>query len=83
MKKRSRDVSFFCRQTSTGRSFMSLVKTWYSPEAAADKFGIQIDQLMVWVTEGLVRAEKEGEKVVRVNIDDVRIEVETLVSRSD
>lgn len=62
---------------------MSLVKTWYSPEAAADKFGIQIDQLMTWVTEGLVRAEKEGEKVVRVNIDDVRIEVETLVSRSD
>ncbi len=62
---------------------MSLVKTWYSPEAAADKFGIQIEQLMKWVTEGLVRAEKEDEKVVRVNIDDVRIEVETLVSRSD
>jgi hypothetical protein len=37
---------------------------------------------MQWVTEGLVRAEKEGEKVVRVNIDDVRIEVETLVNRS-
>ncbi|MDT8444184.1 MAG: MerR family transcriptional regulator [Desulfuromonadales bacterium] len=61
---------------------MSLVKTWYTPEEAADKFGIQIRQLMQWVTEGLVRAEKEGEKVVRVNIDDVRIEVETLVNRS-
>ena len=61
---------------------MSLVKTWYSPESAADKFGIQIAQLMRWVEEGLVRAEKEDGKVVRVNIDDVRIEVETMVNRS-
>ncbi|MBE0577592.1 MAG: MerR family transcriptional regulator [Desulfuromonadales bacterium] len=61
---------------------MSLVKTWYTPEAAADKFGIQLGKLMEWVSEGLVRAEREGEKVVRVNIDDVRIEVETLVGGS-
>jgi hypothetical protein len=61
---------------------MSLVKTWYTPEAAADKFGIQTDQLMEWVVGGLVRAEREGDEVVRVNIDDVRIEVESMVSRS-
>ena len=61
---------------------MSLVKTWYTPEAAADKFGIQLAQLMAWVEEGLVRAEQEGSKVMRVNIDDVRIEVETMVNRS-
>lgn len=61
---------------------MSLVKTWYSPEAAADKFGIKIDKLMEWVEVGLVRAEKEDDKVVQVNIDDVRLEVETMVSRS-
>jgi len=61
---------------------MSLVKTWYTPESAADKFGIQLDQLMEWVEEGLVRAEREGDKVVRVNIDDVRIEVETMLDRS-
>jgi len=61
---------------------MSLVKTWYTPEAAADKFGLQLAQLMSWVEEGLVRAEQEGSKVVRVNIDDVRIEVETMVNRS-
>ena len=61
---------------------MSLVKTWYTPEAAADKFGIQPGKLMEWVEEGLVRAEKENDKVVQVNIDDVRIEVETMVSRS-
>lgn len=61
---------------------MSLVKTWYTPEAAADKFGIKLAQLMVWVEEGLVRAEKEADKVVQVNIDDVRIEVEAMVGRS-
>ena len=61
---------------------MSLVKTWYTPEAAADKFGIKMEKLMEWVDEGLVRAEQEGGKVVQVNIDDVRIEVETMVSRS-
>ena len=61
---------------------MSLVKTWYTPEAAADKFGIQLAQLMAWVEEGLVRAEQEGSKVMRVNIDDVRIQVETMVNRS-
>lgn len=61
---------------------MSLVKTWYTPESAADKFGIQLVQLMEWVEGGLVRAEMEGGKVVQVNIDDVRIEVEALVNRS-
>jgi hypothetical protein len=61
---------------------MSLVKTWYTPEAAADKFGIQLAKLMEWVGDGLVRAEQEGDKIVQVNIDDVRLEVETMVSRS-
>jgi len=61
---------------------MSLVKTWYSPEKAADKFGIKLSQLMEWVEAGLVRAEKDADKVVQVNIDDVRIEVESMVGRS-
>ena len=61
---------------------MSLVKTWYTPEAAAEKFGLQLSQLMAWVEEGLVRAESEGGKVTRVNIDDVRLEVEAMVNRS-
>ena len=62
---------------------MSLVKTWYPPEEAAAQFGIGIGQLLEWVAAGLVRAEQEGEKVVRVNIDDVRLEVGSLVNRSD
>ncbi|PLX72610.1 MAG: MerR family transcriptional regulator [Desulfuromonas sp.] len=61
---------------------MSLVKTWYTPESAASKFGLTMEQLTAWVEDGLVRAEKEGNKVARVNIDDVRIEVETMVNRT-
>ena len=37
---------------------------------------------MAWVGEGLVRAEREDDTVVLVNIDDVRIEVETMVNRT-
>ncbi|TLM65692.1 MAG: MerR family transcriptional regulator [Deltaproteobacteria bacterium] len=61
---------------------MSLVKTWYSPEAAAEQFGINPAQILAWVAEGLVRAEQEGEKVSLVNIDDVRLEVQAMVDRS-
>ncbi|MDT8441762.1 MAG: MerR family transcriptional regulator [Desulfuromonadales bacterium] len=61
---------------------MSLVKTWYTPEDAASKFGLTMEQLLRWVEEGLVRAEQEEGKPVRVNIDDVRLEVEAMVNRS-
>jgi hypothetical protein len=61
---------------------MSLVKTWYTPQEAADTFGIRPGQILEWVAEGLVRAEQEGEKVSLVNIDDVRLEVQAMVDRS-
>jgi predicted site-specific integrase-resolvase len=61
---------------------MSLIKTWYAPDAAAQQFGISIEQILEWVEEGLVRAEQEGEKVSLVNIDDVRLEVQALTDRS-
>ena len=61
---------------------MSLVKTWYAPQEAADTFGISVGQIQEWVAEGLVRAEQEGEKVSLVNIDDVRLEVQAMVDRS-
>lgn len=61
---------------------MSLVKTWYTPEAAAEKFGITVGQILQWVTDGLVRSEQEGDKVATVNIDDVRLEVQAMVDRS-
>lgn len=61
---------------------MSLGKTWYTPEAAAEQFGITVGQIFEWVAEGLVRAEQQEEKVALVNIDDVRLEVQAMVDRS-
>jgi predicted site-specific integrase-resolvase len=58
---------------------MSLIKTWYSPEEAAAKFGVQKSLIIEWVDEGLVRCEREAGKVARVNIDDVQLEVEAMV----
>jgi len=58
---------------------MSLVKTWYAPAAAADKFGISEEQVLQWVEDGLVRCERDGETIRLVNIDDVKLEVEALV----
>lgn len=62
---------------------MSLVKTWYTPEAAADKFGLDLAQVKQWVEEGLVRAEREDDLVTQVNIDDVRLEVDAMVKRAE
>ncbi len=59
---------------------MALVKTWYDVEAAADKYGIKKSTLLFWVDEGVVRCEREGGDVVRVNIDDVRLRSADLAS---
>ncbi|NJC88232.1 MAG: MerR family transcriptional regulator [Desulfuromonas sp.] len=61
---------------------MSLIKTWYTPEAAAETFGVTAGQILEWVAEGLVRVEQDEGKVSLVNIDDVRLEVEAMVNRS-
>lgn len=59
---------------------MALIKTWYDVVGAADKFGIKKTTLMFWVDEGLVRCEREGGDVVRVHIDDVRMQVADMIS---
>ncbi len=61
---------------------MSMVKTWYTPEEAESKFGVQKQRLLDWVEDGLVRCEREDGKVVRINIDDVQLEVERMVQES-
>jgi excisionase family DNA binding protein len=61
---------------------MSLMKTWYTPEEAHSKFGVEKTRILEWVEEGLVRAEREGGEVVRVNIDDVQLQSETLLRES-
>lgn len=58
---------------------MALIKTWYTPEEAESKFGVKKAMILNWVEEGLVRCEREGGKVARVNIDDVKLEAEAMV----
>jgi len=57
---------------------MALMKTWYEPEEVEAKFGVKKALVLEWVKNGLVRCEREGKKVVRVNIDDVKLEMEAL-----
>ena len=58
---------------------MSLVKTWYTPEEAEGKFGVKKERIMEWVDEGVVRSEEENGSIARVNIDDVRLQVEEMI----
>jgi excisionase family DNA binding protein len=60
---------------------MSLVKTWYTPEEAASKYGVGKGTILEWVEEGLVRAEREEGKVVRINVDDLELEIEAMVRK--
>lgn len=62
---------------------MALIKTWYAPAAAADKFGIQKSLVLLWVDDGLVRCEREHGKVALVHIDDIHLRVEAMVGKND
>jgi predicted site-specific integrase-resolvase len=55
---------------------MSFPKTWYTPEEAESKFGVECSLILRWVEEGLVRSEMEGGRVVRINADDLELKVE-------
>jgi hypothetical protein len=57
---------------------MSLVRTWYTPEEAEAMFGVRQEQIAEWIEEGLVRYEREGEAVARVNIDDLKLQIERI-----
>jgi hypothetical protein len=58
---------------------MSLMKTWYTPQEVEAKFGIGKEKILEWVEEGVVRSEEENGEVVRVNIDDVQLQSESLL----
>lgn len=58
---------------------MSVMKTWYTLEEAEGMFGVSKALLLEWVDEGLVRSEREQGKVARVNIDDVKLQVDAMV----
>ena len=59
---------------------MSLGKTWYRVEKAAEKFGIGVAQIQEWVGDGLVRSEVSAEGKTLVNGDDLTLQLEGLVS---
>jgi predicted site-specific integrase-resolvase len=60
---------------------MSLAKTWYTPEEARSKYGMDISTLMKWVEEGLVRCEQRDSKVMAVNGDDIELKIKEYVKR--
>ena len=62
---------------------MALVKTWYEIEAAAEKFGIKLTTVKFWASEGLVRSEREHGEIVRVHIDDVRLQVADMIKEAE
>lgn len=57
---------------------MSLGISWYTLAEAEGKLGLKQSEILKWVEDGLVRAEKEDYKVVRVNIDDLELKVQEL-----
>ena len=59
---------------------MSMVtKSWFTLDEAESKFGIEKATILQWVEDGVVRAETEGEQVVRVNGDDLELKLEERV----
>jgi len=61
---------------------MSLGKTWYSPQQAEEKFGVEREKIVAWALEGLIRFEKEEGVIVRVNADDLALEVENYLRKA-
>ena len=57
---------------------MSLGKTWYTVEEATEKFGIAKEELLIWITAGVVRTEKESGQSLLINGDDLDLKIQEL-----
>ena len=58
---------------------MSIGITWCTIEEAAAKYSLDKSLILKWIEEGVVRAEEVDHKIVRVNIDDLELEVQEKV----
>lgn len=50
--------------------------TWCTVEEASAKYSLEKSLILKWVEEGVVRGEESGNKVVRVNVNDIELEVQ-------
>jgi hypothetical protein len=57
---------------------MALGITWYTVDEAAAKYCLEKSMILKWVEEGVVRAEQADKGVVRVNIDDLELNVQEI-----
>jgi excisionase family DNA binding protein len=57
---------------------MSLVKTWYTLEEAAEKFGLEQRRILEWIEQGMVRTEDVKREGMRINADDLDLKVQEM-----
>jgi hypothetical protein len=57
---------------------MPLGITWYTLEEAAAKYCLEVALIRKWTDEGVVRSEPGEGRVMRVNVDDLEIELQEL-----
>ncbi|MEI8355061.1 MAG: MerR family transcriptional regulator [Deltaproteobacteria bacterium] len=55
---------------------MSLGKSWCTAEEAESRYGIRKSIILKWVEDGLIRCEELDGKIVRINIDDLKLKSE-------
>lgn len=55
---------------------MSIGVEWSTIEEAAVKYSLDKALILKWIDDGVVRAEEDDHKVVRVNVADLELEVQ-------
>lgn len=50
--------------------------SWCTIEQAVSKYSLEKSLILKWVEEGVVRGEEVDKQIVRVNVDDIELEVQ-------